>query len=95
MSSRQKGPHGKSVGAGGLTVSGAVLAETGLPSEGRIFSHRVLFPALRNKVMVVAHDRIHGNLIRAGRLAQAAGVAAIEAPAVFLIGCQEGGVFRF
>jgi hypothetical protein len=78
MGQHEQALNGDVIRAGLFTVSGAILALVSPgPGYGRVTAHSILLPSLGFEVVLVTHDGIHRNLIRALGLTKTAGVAAI------------------
>ena len=73
------------IGACGLTVSRTCAAYVGSGAlDLSVLKHGLPLSSLRHEVMVVAHDRVHGDAVWTTGLAHPAGVAAVKLAAALL-----------
>jgi len=87
MSQEQHSLDGNAIRAGSLAVAGAMHARIGSdPRNLAVLEHGLFFAALGQEIVVVPHDRVHGDAPRPLELAQAAGMPAVKFTAGGLIG---------
>jgi hypothetical protein len=86
---------GDVVGASGFTGATAGAADFGVQSgDFGVFEHGLFLTALGSEIVVIPHNGVDGDTVRALGFAFAAGMAAVELPARFSIGIQFGLVWR-
>ena len=85
--------NGDVVGTGSFAVTAASAADFGIyPGYFCILEHGLFFAALGNEIVMISHNGVDRNSVRALRFALAAGMAAVKLPACFPIGVQFGQI---